>query len=262
MTLAIQKPLKGRQLNWAHPLTRGLVGYWPFLEGSGSKVYNLANSGANVGTFSATPPAWVSGQFGRPCLNFDGTSANIDCGAAIDVSAVTAMTLSAWILSTAGAINKGVCGWYDSTQGIFIQSETSGDGFLILCGTGAQYGHIAFTTLGVWTHIAMVYDGSQASNATRLKFYANGIQQTLGFSGTIPASVATSGSFLIGDAGNLNRKWAGKLDDVHCYKRALNADEVVELYVRPFGMFQDNRAWRLYQSATTVHYRTLMGVGV
>src|SRR5439155_946517 len=41
---------------------------------------------------------------------------------------------------------------------------------------------------GTWGHWVMVFDGSQSTNATRLKFYFNNAAQTLTFTGTIPAT--------------------------------------------------------------------------
>lgn len=41
----------------------------------------------------------------------------------------------------------------------------------------------------LWGLACMVFDGTQASNATRLQIYWNNVQQTLTFSGTIPSNI-------------------------------------------------------------------------
>ncbi|KKK92766.1 hypothetical protein LCGC14_2699630, partial [marine sediment metagenome] len=57
-----QKPILGRQVNWAHPLSNGLKFLMLGNEGSGSKVFDLSGNG-NTGTFGAgaASPIWVPG---------------------------------------------------------------------------------------------------------------------------------------------------------------------------------------------------------
>jgi hypothetical protein len=52
----------------------------------------------------------------------------------------------------------------------------------------APYGFISKAGISGWNHLALVFDGTQSTNATRLKMYFNGTQETLSFSGTIPAT--------------------------------------------------------------------------
>jgi hypothetical protein len=56
----------------AVPLTYGLVGYWPFGEGSGSKAYDLSHNN-NTLTIRSAPSKWLSSGCGAglgACLNF------------------------------------------------------------------------------------------------------------------------------------------------------------------------------------------------
>ena len=57
--------------------------------------------------------------------------------------------------------------------------------------TGANSGVVGFTDTG-WNHVVIVYDGAETGNADRLKLWLNGSQETLSFTGTIPASVDAS----------------------------------------------------------------------
>ncbi len=50
-----------------------------------------------------------------------------------------------------------------------------------------------------WHHINMLYNGSQASNATKLRTYFDGSAQTLTFAGSIPSTTASDSSYF--DAG-------------------------------------------------------------
>ena len=67
-----QKPILGNQINFAHSLAQGLVGYWLMNEGCGDKIYDLSGSG-NTGTISefSSTSIWNPGRSGI-CLNFDG----------------------------------------------------------------------------------------------------------------------------------------------------------------------------------------------
>jgi hypothetical protein len=47
--------------------------------------------------------------------------------------------------------------------------------------------------------ITIVYDGSQATNANKLKLYINGIQLSLGYNGTIPATIPAITGALVGN---------------------------------------------------------------
>jgi len=55
-------------------------------------------------------------------------------------------------------------------------------------GGGGNYGNLADTNTDI-RHMALVYDGSGAANADRLKLYINNVEQTLSFTGTIPATL-------------------------------------------------------------------------
>lgn len=59
------KPPVGAQINWGHPLSRGLVGCWNFNEGSGDRVSDATGkygAGALVGTTGK--PTWETGPHG------------------------------------------------------------------------------------------------------------------------------------------------------------------------------------------------------
>jgi hypothetical protein len=80
----------------------------------------------------------------------------------------------------------------------------------------------------------MVFDGTQIDNPSRLKFYFNGAQQTLGFNGTIPATTNSNDTpAMIGagqSGGAPDYSWTGQIDDVRIYDRALTPNEVGDLY--------------------------------
>jgi hypothetical protein len=58
-------------------------------------------------------------------------------------------------------------------------------------------------TIGTWYYIAMAYDGSQSTNATKFAAWVDGASQTLTFAGTVPTSLANPGAinWTFGQAG-------------------------------------------------------------
>ena len=90
-----------------------------------------------------------------------------------------------------------------SIQGIgFNENQSHRTAFLFFSDNNiySAIGNVgnAFTSLlqnvTGWHHVVMAYDGSQATNATRLVQYFDGAAQTLSFGGTIPATLSTNAS--------------------------------------------------------------------
>lgn len=206
----------------------GLIGYWPMNEGAGSKVNDMSGN-RNSGILSNT--SWVSGKFSN-ALSFNGSSSYVDAGSRINTSNITEMTISAWVYNNAAAANKAIAGWWNGTNGIFIQSETTAtDGLVFVAGGGSSFGTVNYTTVNRWTHVVLVYDGSLTGDSNRLKGYVDGVQKTLSFAGgVVPASISTSGNLMIGNANTLTRYWNGKIDETKIYNRALSETEVQQLY--------------------------------
>ena len=77
--MPLLKPIRALQINWSHPLARGLTGCWLMNEATGEIVADCGPR-RNNGTFhySTIAPAWNSGRHGS-CIEF-GTERCIDCG--------------------------------------------------------------------------------------------------------------------------------------------------------------------------------------
>ena len=221
-------------------LTDGLVGYWTF-DGKDltDKVYDVSGQ-ANNGYISgvATSSAKTIGKVGQG-LKFDGVDDEVVMTSP-DPSSATAYTISAWVKSKSTALNKGIAGWFDGVDGIFIQSGTAsggvanGEGIVVLAGNGADFAGVLVDIDSMWHHAVLIFDGSLSGNSNRLKLYYDGSLQTLTFNGAaaIPSSLyAQSGLFRIGEVGTLGRQWNGFIDEVRTYNRALTAAEVKQLYL-------------------------------
>lgn len=223
------EPLVGTRINWAHPLSRGLVGLWLFNEGSGDRVYDLSGNGSDGALTNMNPESdWIPGRDGF-ALDFDGVNQYVDIVATIGM--VSAISVSAWFKVTAFDI-----GW----QAIVVKGETSQwrlqrkantntlefDGI----GNSSVVGNVDVND-GLWHHVVAVHGTS------RLELYIDGVLDNSASPGTIqPQEI---GPFDIGrNPDQTARVWEGSIDDVRIYSRALTSQEILSLYINPYSMFE------------------------
>ena len=227
-----QKPMLGEQIDWAHPLPKGLVG-WLLNEGSGNKVFDL--SGGNTGTLVADTH-WVPGKFGS-ALDFDGTGDYIDLGTPSNLmSLVAPLTYSLWVkfdsftngpclisFDVTNANTQFAFGVYTAQDEIVVGTSNTELGLS---------GVSNYLVVNQWYHWVVIYH-----NTPLQEFYLNGIKQTL-------SSLANNHHF---SAKQLNigsredgteRALDGQIDHVLIYDRVLSASEIALLYREPFCMFK------------------------
>lgn len=140
----------------------------------------------------------------------------------------TKSTMSFWAKRAAAANNVeiGITG-----GGGNFTAELFNDGQLYLETAGGAYGQIALAGTAQH-HVVIVFDGTQSGNSNRLKGYVDGVLQTLAFTGTIPAALATFAStFCVGRNGSGGSVSDGIADSVGIYPgRALAQADVTSLY--------------------------------
>ena len=192
--------------------------------------------------------------------NSDGAKDHyLKCGAITELSGVQNFTISTWIKKTG-----------TDTEYIFWSQELDDNNYLELAlrtsndvrftwvgtshqGASAESGSTTTVTLdwqtvgnnippiatNKWTHLVIVYDGSQATAGNRIKFYWNGgLESTDASSGTIPVKTPnlTGGSspasdFNIGgDAKTDSRYFIGYIGETAIWNNSLTATQVVSLY--------------------------------
>jgi hypothetical protein len=218
-------------------LTNGLVGYWSFEEAGGTVA--IDSSGYwNNGVVQAGA-TWSEGKIGS-ALHFSGTPdsfVQVPSSASLNVS--TGLTISAWINSedTEGARDI-VSKWDDETQEwsyIFkdwnesdrLSIELSKSIYVDLASLQGRSPIIP----GQWIHVATTYDA-----ATReLRLYFNGELDARSVTGG--ASIRSSRTDLSIGAGGFfpaanmaGEAFAGLIDEVRIYNRALSETEMQTLY--------------------------------
>lgn len=94
------------------------------------------------------------------------------------------------------------------------------------------YGRVAFTrVVGTWYNVIFLYDGTQTGNANRLKCIINGVQQTLSFTGTIPAAITNgTGVFEIGHMDIGTEYFNGLETEIYLWNLTLVPNQYNALY--------------------------------
>lgn len=129
-------------------------------------------------------------------LLFDGTNDVVSFGDIDSLDTPTAFTISFWVsVDEAGAaandgyLGKGVNA---ATHGFSTLANNGGFGFRFFIGATA-YNKTTMFADTAFQMLSVVYDGSGAANADRLKVYLNAVEQTAtSFTGTIPATCVDS----------------------------------------------------------------------
>jgi hypothetical protein len=210
----------------------GLRGAWLLDEGSGTTTADSSGN-SNTGTFSGSPlPTWTTGITGDG-LAFSGSGGfvNIPSSASLNnlqSQAGGGMTLVAWVYPTSTNANqifldKGV--W---TFGFF------GPGAAILshaCSTGQVQAYTGSNSVpfNQWSQIVATWTGSPSGAS--MAIYLNGTPITRN-SQDCSGTMSDDSSYALTLGGTLyNRNpFAGTLDDIRVYNRALSASEVKALY--------------------------------
>ena len=203
----------------ASPLTTGLIGYWPLDDGFGTTAIDaspVATDGSLV-----NGPVWTTGAV-NGALDFDGVDDAISFPSQPLLTTVQDVTIAAWIRHSPTNQWRSIVDARDSTA----------DGYdLYLNPTGRPFLRYNNDTLvgpdvvadGNWHHIVGTVD------ANGLRLYVDGLLVASGSSVVQPVNV--SNHLRIGENYAYgNSFFAGSLDEVRIYQRALDAADIVDLY--------------------------------
>lgn len=210
----------------------GIVGLWHLDEvDTGVSPHTTPDSSGLGNTGFLYPigsePTLVAGKFDS-ALSFDGSN-YVDCGNVLDVG--SKLTVEAWVKDT-GFSTGNVVGKYeamDKRWHIYVNSGVDGKIYWNI--GGWNYATSPTSAIGTdWHDLAMVYDGTQADNASRLKAYIDGVPISLTYTGTIPATMpAISGNVNIGRHSTCCF-FQGTIDEVRIWDEALTAEDIARNY--------------------------------
>ncbi len=228
--------------------TNGLVGYWTFDEGTGSTTYDSSgnnNNGAWQGTASGTSGYYSAGKLGTWAGTFDGTDNYVDISNQAQFNFADAtFTATGWFkTSTTSAefilgkvVNGG--GW-----GVAVNWGSCVGGAGHLCATmkdslNSQFVQTASTSNlndNNWHQFAAVIttNTTNGSAQSALMYIDGALSQGSTTLDSNPYVVA-SGDLHIGNRNttpsNPTSYFAGSIDDIRIYNRALSSAEVQALY--------------------------------
>ena len=193
-----------------------LAAAYGFNETAGTVTADLSGHALNGTVTAAT---WTAGKFGNG-LEFNGVNSWVTVADSNWLDLTTGMTLEAWIKPTVGG------GW----QTVLMKETATGHTFALYSdGTGGPGAHAQTSAdvisnsgvplpLNVWTHLAATYDG------TTLRLFVNGVQASS--RAMTGAMVASSLPLRIGGNSVWGEQFAGVIDEVRIYNRALTAAEI------------------------------------
>ncbi|MFA6077781.1 MAG: LamG domain-containing protein [Candidatus Paceibacterota bacterium] len=200
----------------------GLVGYWPFNDGAGSKANDMSGSGNTAATTSSSL-VWVAGKNGK-AVNLNGATYLSGNGSALpNVGTAGNVTLSAWIKPNT------VVG-----QGTIFSKGASGSCFnygIVIFGSGLRgrnstNDHALGGTIvaNQWQHVAVVY------SASGMEGFVNGV--SVGTSVNTTTTCANNNWAIGTRAYNAatSEFFNGLVDELRVYNRALSATEIQQLY--------------------------------
>jgi YVTN family beta-propeller protein len=208
----------------------GLVLGLGFNEAGGPVAFD-ASPARNAGAISGATRVRSKDGFGG-ALSFDGVSSLVGVAGSKSLALTSAMTLEAWVnpSSTAGwrtvLLKEGAAAM--AYELYANNPDVARAAAYYTTPGGALRGVTATSAVptNTWTHLAATYDG------TSMKFYVNGaLVRSVLRSGAIDA---TNGALNIG--GNYvwgGEYFAGLIDDVRVYNRALTAAEIARDLATP-----------------------------
>ena len=209
------------------PPACGLVAAYGLNAGSGSSVVDSSGRG-NAGTVSGA--AWsASGRFGS-ALSFDGVNdwVTVADSASLDLS--SGMTVEAWVRpSKAGGWRTVVVKERPGGVVYGLYGDQAGGRPLGQVDIGGERNAVGSSALplNAWSHLATTFDGAV------VRLFVNGVQAgSLPFSGSMAAS---TGVLRLGGNGVWGEWFAGLIDEVRVYNRALSASEIQQDMQTPVG---------------------------
>jgi len=192
------------------PPPDGLVAWWAG-EGNADDLLG-GNAGTLVGRVSFAP-----GEAGQ-AFNLDGATGYISIpdAPALEFNGTTPMSAELWVFRTGSAGVMHILGKRAGCGSIQYQMAFDGGG--IGFGTAGTTWQLP---LNAWVHLAGTFDG------TNFMLYTNGV---VAGSGTGSLGPANSAPLEIGESGTCGQMFAGMIDEVSIYSRALSAAEVAAIY--------------------------------
>ncbi|MFZ4401776.1 MAG: LamG-like jellyroll fold domain-containing protein [Bacteroidales bacterium] len=171
-------------------------------------------------------------QTNTKSILFDGTNDSISVPNKAVLNPTTALSIEAWIKASSYGTNVwdnyivGKDDWSNASAGYSLRCGASGKLSFNFSSGGGAWKEVVSTTMmptNVWTHVAATFDG------TSLKIYINGVLSgSLSYSGAINPSTYNLNIGSVPYTAQGGRLFAGKIDQVEIWNKALSAAQVFQ----------------------------------
>jgi hypothetical protein len=190
-------------------------------EAAGTTLEDLA--GEDDGTIEGAD--WTTGRYGG-ALSFEHPEDCVTVPGSEALGLGEEATVEAWVkptgtLAADPIVFKESSGQFSYAMGLGFTHEGRAEGWIRYEGEEEEVYSPGDIEVGVWSHLALTYDGS------RLRIYVDG---KLAASHTLPepgATLTSEGPLHIGCAPAYNENFRGRIDEVRLYERALGEGEVL-----------------------------------
>ncbi|MCA9369201.1 tandem-95 repeat protein, partial [Candidatus Woesebacteria bacterium] len=205
------------------PQNQNEIASYDFNSSSGTLLQDISGNNNHGIIDGAT---WSNGKSGN-ALYFDGTDDSVNIGN-VNLSG-NQMTISAWIYSNGfldddRIISKSTGQATNNHYWMISIANGNKLRFRLKTGTKTTKTIIAnsATPTNQWVHVVATYDGS------KMKLYRDGV---LVASTNLTGTIATNSvdAFIGSNIGGYS-PWNGKIDDLHILDKALNQQEILDLY--------------------------------
>jgi hypothetical protein len=227
------------QISFAQVSNANLVAYYSFDNtlvnaGPGGSNYNLSYFGTGTNPTYLATGGVTGGSINNPgCFEFNTTITlqNSEFFNLLESNPNQSFSVSYWAYNNQAQSTSSIRTHFEMFGSMFARGG-------LAWGISTQNGNFSLTsaanvshTIGVWNHIALVYDAS----ALRLRMYVNGFAYN---EVATPANTIFkyNNKFVIGGGtdgsgdNSLTKAFAGRIDEMYVFNRALQQTEVTALY--------------------------------
>jgi len=196
---------------------------WTMTDFNGSTILRGANMQESSRTTDVPPNPFANTK----SIALDGVDDFVDVGYVAELNNASTFTYSGWYKQTTIDQERFLMGFFVSAGNWFaLYTWSDGNMYIHFKDGGVnKYGVFDYSTLvtaNAWFNIVIVFNGSNSTNADRLKCYINGAQATLSFVGTQPITTPSGANNLtLGKMDSFTQTWLGGADELALW----NTDE-------------------------------------
>ncbi len=203
-------------------ITTGLVGWWRMDEGSGATTTDSSGNG-NTGTL-VNSPTWATGKI-NGALKFNGSNQYVAATSTHNLPNINgAQTLSAWFDATSVSGSHDIITFVNSTSSPSLANQLRQVNNYLDVSQWGGGDTIASTSItfnaNTWHMATFTWNGASST------LYLDGQQIN---QNTVSPQSGTGAAVYIGEYPT-GEQFAGMIDDVRIYNRALSAADVQQLY--------------------------------